>query len=613
MRCRSLPAGLISLAVMALLPAGNGGLSRASARPTASIPGATAQGLPARSPVPSRQEGRRIVINGREQTARWQWLPSEGGNPSQLWMPLEVLQGQLGVASSPRVDGSLDLEWFGRKLLVPSSQQRSLDDEVAVDASPLLQPAGVRLQTEGDRLLLEIPLPGLLRVRASPPGPDRQVVLDLDGAAVVRQESGQILLGLQSTASQRSELQALGVAASASREGLLLRPLGGGRVLTLGGPDRVVFAIPPGSSPGGTTAARPAAPPLDPRLQALLNRSVQVDRQVLPVGSRRMLISSVRFDPQQSPLDLRLLTRPDGMQGLTSLTALAQQEQALVAINGGFFNRVRRLPLGALKAKGRWLSGPILNRGAIGWQPGGLPSFGRLVLQEQLIDERGQRWPLLSLNSGYVQRGLARYTADWGSGYQALSGNESGVLIRGGVVLQRLNGAQLQRGIPLGNEDTLVVGRSGVIPPWSEASRLTLSSQSSDPVGQQAYVMGGGPLLLQAGRVVLNGTAEGFSSAFQGQGAPRTVIGSDGRQIWLLTLQGVDHAGPTLGETAALLRQLGLREALNLDGGSSTGLFVGNTQTVRGRGVAASIHNGLGLVPRSGRAEGIRAGDRAGS
>ncbi len=608
MRCRSLPAGLISLAVMALLPAADLGLSRAQARPTAPIPGATAQGLPARIPVPSRQEGRRIVINGREQTARWQWLPSVGGNPSQLWLPLEVLQGQLGVASSPRVDGSLDLEWFGRKQLVPSSEQRSLDDEVAVEASSLLQAAGVRLQAEGDRLLLEMPLPGLLRVRASPPGADRQVVLDLDGAALVRQESGQILLGLLSTASQRSELQALGVAVSASREGLLLRPRGGGRVLTLGGPDRVVFAIPPGSSAGGTTASSPAAPPLDPRLQALLNRTVQLDRQVLPVGSRRMLISSVRFDPQQSPLDLRLLTRPDGMQGLTSLTALAQQEQALVAINGGFFNRVRRLPLGALKAEGRWLSGPILNRGAIGWQPGGLPSFGRLALQEQLIDERGQSWPLSSLNSGYVQRGLARYTADWGSGYQALSGNESGVLIRGGVVLQRLNGAQLQRGIPLGNEDTLVVGRSGVIPPWSEASRLTLSSQSSDPVGQQAYVMGGGPLLLQAGRVVLNGTAEGFSSAFQGQGAPRTVIGSDGRQIWLLTLQGVDHAGPTLGETAAVLRQLGLREALNLDGGSSTGLFVGNTQTVRGRGVAASIHNGLGLVPRSGRTQGDRAG-----
>ncbi|MCT0249037.1 phosphodiester glycosidase family protein [Synechococcus sp. CS-205] len=600
MRCRSLRSGLIGLALVAMLPAADTALAGAEAQ---------AQGLLALSPTSPRQEGQRILINGREQSARWQWLPSAGGNPAQVWLPLEVLQGQLGVASSTRVDGSLELEWFGRKLLVPTNAQRSLDDEVALEAAPLLQAAGVRIQTDGDRLLLEMPLPGLLRVRASPPGPDRRVVLDLNGAALVRQDGGQVLLGLRSTANQRAELQALGVVVSSSREGLQLRPSGGGRILTLGGPDRVVFAIPPGSSAGGTARTDPAPPPLDPRLQALLSRSVSIDRQVRPVGARRMLISSVRFDPRTSPLDLRLLTRPDGMQGLTSLTALAQREQALVAINGGFFNRVRRLPLGALKAEGRWLSGPILNRGAIGWQPGGLPRFGRLVLQEQLVDARGQRWPLTSLNSGYVKRGMARYTADWGRAYRALSGNESGVLIRGGVVQQRLGSTELKRGIALGPEDTLVVGRAGVVPPWPEASRLNLASRPSDPLGQKAFVMGGGPLLLLNSRVVLNGTAEGFSSAFQSQGAPRTVIGSDGRQLWLLTLQGVGHAGPTLRETAVLLRQLGMRDALNLDGGSSTGLFVGNTQTVRGRGVAASIHNGLGLVPRSGQAQAVeRAG-----
>jgi exopolysaccharide biosynthesis protein len=60
----------------------------------------------------------------------------------------------------------------------------------------------------------------------------------------------------------------------------------------------------------------------------------------------------------------------------------------------------------------------------------------------------------------------------------------------------------------------------------------------------------------------------------------------------------VNGPGPTLWETAQLLRQQGLVDALNLDGGSSTGLVVSNVQTVMGRGVAAAVHNGLGLVPR---------------
>ncbi|MFN9644584.1 MAG: phosphodiester glycosidase family protein, partial [Cyanobacteriota bacterium] len=81
--------------------------------------------------------------------------------------------------------------------------------------------------------------------------------------------------------------------------------------------------------------------------------------------------------------------------------------------------------------------------------------------------------------------------------------------------------------------------------------------------------------------------------------APRTVIGSDGRQLWLLTLQGLDDEGPTLLETAQVLRAAGLRDALNLDGGSSTGLIMGGQHLVKGRGVVSSVHNGLGLVPRS--------------
>ena len=114
----------------------------------------------------------------------------------------------------------------------------------------------------------------------------------------------------------------------------------------------------------------------------------------------------------------------------------------------------------------------------------------------------------------------------------------------------------------------------------------------------QSYGINPGPLLLQNGRVVLNGTAEGFSSGFLAQAAPRTVVASDGRQLWLLTLQGVNNSGPTLMETALLLRQEGLQDALNLDGGSSTGLVLADVHTVKGRGVAAAVHNGLGLVPR---------------
>jgi len=220
------------------------------------------------------------------------------------------------------------------------------------------------------------------------------------------------------------------------------------------------------------------------------------------------------------------------------------------------------------------------------------------------VDPSGREWPLVALNSGWIRRGLSRYTADWGDAYRSLSGGEQALLLRDGLVRERLDPARLAYGVPLGPGDSLLVARGGAPLPWGERENLSLRSAVSDPLGEASHVMGGGPLLLQDGRVVLDGPLEGFSPAFLRQGAPRTVIGSDGSRLWLITLQGVGDAGPTLAETALLLRDLGLRDALNLDGGSSTGLVMGGAHTVKGRGVAGSVHNGLGLVIEDGSAAG---------
>jgi hypothetical protein len=309
-------------------------------------------------------------------------------------------------------------------------------------------------------------------------------------------------------------------------------------------------------------------------------------------------INAVRIDPRTAPVSLKPLTRTQSMEGLSSLQTLANARMALVAINGGYFNRVKRLPLGALKSEGRWLSGPILNRGVAAWTPRSLPRFGHLSLEEWLVGPNGSRYPVLTLNSGYVQRGISRYGPEWGPSYRALSGGETALVLGAeSSVGQRYTTADLEAGVPLRRGEILLVGRGGVTLPWAEGTQLSLSSRPSNDLGLAPFVIGGGPLLLQDGRIVLNGVAEAFSAGFLTQSAPRTVVASDGNQLWLITLEGTSDSGPSLPETAQLLQSLGLRDALNLDGGSSTGLVMGGTMPVKGRGVVGAVNNGLGLVP----------------
>lgn len=539
----------------------------------------------------TERQGSSIRINGRLQSARWLWVKGLGDTPQQLWIPLEVLENQLGVTSRSRSDGALELEWFGQELKVPASAQRSLEDEVAVDVSSLFGRIGVGLRQEGSLLSLELARPQLLQVRSSNPGPVKRIVLDLGGPAAIGRDDAGLVVDLLSRSDQQTLLGSLGLQAQQDSAGLRLKPSAAKltRVFSLGEPNRVVIEWPD----QGAASRTDSPAPIDPRLQALLGKELQWDRLV----RQGVRINAIRIDPLKASLQLRPLARPGGMEGLSSLVQLANQQQAWVAINGGYFNRVRRLPLGALKQDGRWLSGPILNRGVAAWDGRTMPRFGRLQLSEWVVGPGALRLPVAVVNSGYVQRGISRYTADWGPNYRALSGSETGLLIQGGLVRQQLGPSELDAGVALRGDDLLLVGRGGAELPWGLDDRLQIESRPSSNLGLATHVIGGGPLLLQAGRIVLNGAAENFSSAFLSQGAPRTVLARDDRQIWLITLEGIQDSGPSLGETAALLQQLGLQDALNLDGGSSTGLVLGGSLQVKGRGVAGSVHNGLGLVP----------------
>ncbi len=547
--------------------------------------------VPIGAAAATERQGSSIRINGRLQSARWLWAGGLGNTPKQLWIPLEVLENQLGVTSRSRSDGALELEWFGKELKVPASSQRSLEDEVAVEVSSLFGRIGVGLRQEGGLLSLELARPQLLQVRSSNPGPVKRIVLDLGGPATIGRDDAGLVVDLLSRSDQQTLLGSLGLQAQQDSTGLRLKPSAAKltRVFSLGEPNRVVIEWPDQGA-----ASRPDSPaPIDPRLQDLLGKELQWDRLV----RQGVRINAIRVDPLNASLQLRPLARPGAMEGLSSLVQLANQQQAWVAINGGYFNRVRRLPLGALKQDGRWLSGPILNRGVAAWDERTMPRFGRLQLSEWVVGPGALRLPVAVVNSGYVQRGISRYTADWGPNYRALSGSETGLLIQGGLVRQQLGPSELDAGVPLRGDDLLLVGRGGSELPWGLGDQLQIESRPSSNLGLATHVIGGGPLLLQAGRIVLNGAAENFSSAFLSQGAPRTVLARDDRQIWLITLEGIQDSGPTLGETAALLQQLGLQDALNLDGGSSTGLVLGGSLQVKGRGVAGSVHNGVGLVP----------------
>jgi hypothetical protein len=544
-------------------------------------------------------KGDRIRLAGMDLNSPWLWVGGGRTQPTQLWLPLELLVNKLGFQRSEAADGP-QLEWYGRRASLRSLPQRSLDDEVAIEVAEWLSSTGVGLSRSEQTLRLTLASPRLQRLRRGKGSTANRLVFDLSGPALVQRQGNDLILRISTTPTQAGQLRGMGL--RIQRQRLQLTLIGAGQslsTLTLAEPWRIVLDGVRSGEGGGRSQGRDplAAALVDPRIQALIRDGLVLDRRSLTVGVKPLRIYRVGSNPLQQGLRLQPLAPLHAQQGLRFLNQLSQPAGALLAVNGGFFNRVRQLPLGAVRLDGTWLSGPILNRGAIGWDSGSRLNFGRLRLHQELVVSGGQRWGLASLNSGYVQKGLSRYTRAWGPVYQALSGQEQALSIDDGRVLAIHGTAALARGVPLASGVDLIVARGGAPLPAQIGDRVELRSEASNPLGNRRQVMGGGPLLLQGGRVVLNGRAEGFSAGFMALAAPRTVVAQDRDRLWLLTLEGAGGSDPTLLETSLALRQLGLDEALNLDGGSSTSLLVANRLVMSGRSFPPRVQNALGLVP----------------
>ena len=126
-------------------------------------------------------------------------------------------------------------------------------------------------------------------------------------------------------------------------------------------------------------------------------------------------------------------------------------------------------------------------------------------------------------------------------------------------------------------------------PPGSRPELRTglLAGDEEVPLAEHALVVGGGPRLLTRGRVSVRSQSRGLQRRSRRRGSsprsssarnPRTLAGvqRDG-DLLLVTVDGRQpgwSAGVTLAEAARLMRALGARDALNLDGGGSTAMTV---------------------------------------
>lgn len=113
-------------------------------------------------------------------------------------------------------------------------------------------------------------------------------------------------------------------------------------------------------------------------------------------------------------------------------------------------------------------------------------------------------------------------------------------------------------GIRRGNRPEMITARTEGQPQWN----------------QHWFSLTAGPRLLKQGEISIDPKREGFSDPAVSGVARRSAIGfpKNGNRLYLVTF----NQPITLAKEAAILRSIGAYEAMNLDGGTSVALALGN-------------------------------------
>lgn len=265
----------------------------------------------------------------------------------------------------------------------------------------------------------------------------------------------------------------------------------------------------------------------------------------------------------------------DAIVQLEQVKSMADRSRAIAAVNGSYFDTNGQI-LGLLKLNGDIVSTGYQTRTALGIMADGSFIIDTPEYRGGVTLPGGQTIDITGVNCERGENDLILYNSYFGS---STGTNEYGVeyVLTGGKIA-----AINPQNSPL-PPGTVVLSAHG-----SSADKLSglkvgdsvMVTQTLGPVWDKTvYIMGAGPTLVKNGAVYVTAKAEEFPSDIAVGRAPRTAVGvtKDGRMLLAVVDGRQNHSiGMTLTELARFMRELGAADAMNLDGGGSSEMVVGD-------------------------------------
>ncbi|MCR6545791.1 stalk domain-containing protein [Dehalobacterium formicoaceticum] len=353
------------------------------------------------------------------------------------------------------------------------------------------------------------------------------------------------------------------------------------------------------------TSHAAAAAAVKPIAEETITRGAVLQQYTVKTASGTSKVFVTKINIQDPYIKMDVIYGIDGKLGKNQNVAnMAQENKAIAAINGDFFDMTTGSLFGPIMKDEKWITTPtttIDGLSGFAMTDGGQPRILPFSFQGSLIADNGASFPVAAVNKTFscVDK-INIFTNDWD--VSALPGEALGtyvyVLVQDDEVSEILFNEKPKR---ISRDDYVILGHglgANFLVNNLYAGAEVEFDFSVDQGDDWQFVMGAHTPL------VANGKRAQFTRDIPGSRARSAVgISQDQKYVyWIGVEKSGTSTGMTLTELADFMVQLGVAQGVNLDGGGSTtvlsrspGDFTPSLKNQPEQGNLRNVPNGLAL------------------
>ncbi len=257
------------------------------------------------------------------------------------------------------------------------------------------------------------------------------------------------------------------------------------------------------------------------------------------------------------------------LQSRRTISTIAKNNNAVAALNGTYFKPQTGVPLGTLMINQKMYTGPIYDRVAMGIFDNGF-DIARVQLNASLKGS-GQTIKVDNINQPrMLSTYVLVYTPEWGKYSPYAPKYGMGLLVENGKITKASANP-----IAIPENGYVISGPSSILKPLLDKKDVQLTVNTNPEWKNVKHIISGGPYLVKNSEVFVDMTAQKLGAI--GGRNPRSAIGYTAENnLILVAVDGREGSsiGMTLMELASFMQSIGCTNAMNLDGGGSTVMYV---------------------------------------